>query len=130
MRSVAIASAGMWILGTGLAGIQIATGAPIAPPAKPVAAKSGGPKGALQRGQHRGLAGRAHGPRSGASQEAARLGVTVGHDCSGRAAMQRDERQWVVLCSNGKTFVVDVPQGAPATQCSLAGTGSEPPCFR
>jgi hypothetical protein len=47
--------------------------------------------------------------------------------------MQRNEHQWIVLCSNGKTFVVESPApkqpAAPAVECSLAGTGPAPPCF-
>jgi hypothetical protein len=38
-----------------------------------------------------------------------------------------------VLCSNGRTFVVTTPvphaAATPATECSLAGTGPQPPCF-
>jgi hypothetical protein len=131
MRSVAIACVGIWILGMELPGMPVANGAPITPPAKSATAKHNGPRGASPRGQHRGLAARAHGPRSGASQEAARLGAAVGHECSGRAAMQRDEHQWIVLCSNGKAFVLEMPPGqGAATQCSLAGSGPEPACFR
>ena len=70
--------------------------------------------------------------RNSAAQEAARLGTAVGQACKGKASMQRDEHRWVVLCSNGKTFLVDVPQnpGAPAVECSLAGNGPYPGCFR
>jgi hypothetical protein len=70
--------------------------------------------------------------RNSAAQEAARLGTAVGQACKGKASMQRDERRWVVLCSNGKTYLVDVPQnpGAPAIECSLAGNGPYPGCFR
>jgi hypothetical protein len=63
-----------------------------------------------------------------AAQEAARLGAAV-KGCNGKADMQRNEHQWVVLCSNGKTYVVETPPGAPAAECSLAGTGPEPACF-
>ena len=63
-----------------------------------------------------------------AAQEAARLGAAV-KGCNGKADMQRNEHQWVVLCSNGKTYVVEMPPGAPAAECSLAGTGPEPACF-
>jgi hypothetical protein len=112
-------------------GVSIASAAP-AQSTKGTAAKPNGAKGAAPRGP-RSAAAKPHGPRSNASQEAARLGTAVGHDCNGRAAMQRGERQWVVLCSNGKTYVVEAPAvpgpGAPATQCSLAGSGPEPPCF-
>jgi hypothetical protein len=113
-------------------GVSIASAAPVAPSTKGAAAKPNGAKGATPHGP-RSAAAKPHGPRSSASQEAARLGTAVGHDCNGRAAMQRDERQWVVLCSNGKTYVVESPAvpgpGAPATPCSLAGSGPEPPCF-
>jgi len=70
--------------------------------------------------------------RNSAAQEAARLGTAVGQACNGKASMQRDEHRWVVLCSNGKTYLVDVPQnpGAPAIECSLAGNGPYPGCFR
>jgi hypothetical protein len=64
-----------------------------------------------------------------AAQEAARLGAAVGNGCKGKADMQRNEHEWVVLCSNGKTYVVEMPPGAPATECSLAGIGPQPACF-
>lgn len=68
-----------------------------------------------------------------AAQEAARLGAAVGPECHGKADMPRNEHQWVVLCSNGKTYVVDPPAaahaGVPAVECSLAGGGPEPACF-
>jgi hypothetical protein len=72
-------------------------------------------------------------PRGAAAAEAKRLGVLAGKECTGRADMQRNEHQWVVLCSNGKTFVVEpaaAKQAAPPpVECSLAGTGPEPACF-
>jgi hypothetical protein len=70
-------------------------------------------------------------PRTAAAQDAARFGTLVGTECHGKADMPRNDHQWVVLCSNGKTFVVDQPPqgGAPATECSLAGTGPLPACF-
>jgi hypothetical protein len=69
-------------------------------------------------------------PRFAAAQEAARLGTTIGNGCNGKADIQRNERQWVVLCSNGKSYLVDVPPaGTPAVECSLAGTGPGPACF-
>ena len=71
-------------------------------------------------------------PRGAASADAKRLGVLVGKECTGRADMQRSEREWVVLCSNGKTFVVEPGASHPATppaECSLAGIGPEPACF-
>jgi hypothetical protein len=71
------------------------------------------------------------GARGSAAQEAARLGAAVGNGCSGRADMQRNDHQWVVLCSNGKTFVVEMPPkpDAPPVECSLAGIGPGPACF-
>ena len=71
--------------------------------------------------------------RGAAAADAGRLGALVGKQCTGRADMQRNEHQWVVLCSNGKTFVVE-PAAAhqaatPPVECSLSGTGPEPACF-
>jgi len=71
--------------------------------------------------------------RGAAAADAKRVGALVGKDCTGRAEMPRNERQWVVLCSNGKTFLVEPaaahqPAIAPV-ECSLAGTGPEPACF-
>jgi hypothetical protein len=70
-------------------------------------------------------------PKGAAAKDAKRLGALAGKECSGRADMQRNEHQWVVLCSNGKTFVVEpaAPQPATPAECSLAGTGPQPPCF-
>jgi len=48
------------------------------------------------------------------------------------AGMPRNDREWVVMCSNGKTFVVQTPAppgGAPPAECSLAGAGPLPACF-
>jgi hypothetical protein len=70
--------------------------------------------------------------RGAAAADAKRLGALVGKECTGRADMQRNEHQWVVLCSNGKTYVVEQPapnQATPPVACSLAGTGPEPACF-
>lgn len=71
--------------------------------------------------------------RGAAAADAGRLGALVGKQCTGRADMQRNEHQWVVLCSNGKTFVVETPAphqaATPPVECSLAGTGPEPACF-
>jgi hypothetical protein len=71
--------------------------------------------------------------RGAAAADARRLGALVGKECTGRAEMPRNEHQWVVLCSNGKTFVVE-PAAAhqavtPPAECSLAGIGPEPACF-
>jgi hypothetical protein len=71
-------------------------------------------------------------PRGAASADAKRLGALVGKECTGRADMQRSEQEWVVLCSNGKTFVVEpaAPRAAATpVECSLAGIGPEPACF-
>ena len=107
------------------------------PPRKPAAK----PKDARAAPAH---GPQAHGPkarghvtfrpgRGAAAAEAKRLGALVGKECTGRADMPRNERQWVVLCSNGKTFVVEpaAPHQAapPPVACSLAGTGPEPACF-
>lgn len=71
--------------------------------------------------------------RGAAAQDAARLGALVGMQCHGKADMPRNDHETVVLCSNGKTFVVQraatSTAAIPATECSLAGTGPEPPCF-
>ena len=103
--------------------ISAAGAAPQSPAHKPAAAASH-PKG--------------HGPkfrpsRGAAAADAKRLGALVGKECTGRADMQRNEHQWVVLCSNGKTFVVEpgAPRqpAVPPVECSLAGVGPEPACF-
>jgi len=76
---------------------------------------------------------RFRGPRGAAAQDAARLGALVGKDCRGRADMPRNDHEWVVMCSDGRTFVVPRPPApagaAPPTECSLAGTGPLPACF-
>jgi hypothetical protein len=76
---------------------------------------------------------RFRGPRGAAAQDAARLGALVGKDCRGRADMPRNDHEWVVMCSDGKTFVVPrppaLPGAAPPAECSLAGTGPLPACF-
>ncbi len=70
--------------------------------------------------------------RTTAAAEARRLGEAVGRSCNGKADIARGEHEWVVLCSNGKTYVVDMTPtqhaAAPATECSLAGIGPEPAC--
>jgi hypothetical protein len=69
-------------------------------------------------------------PRGEAARDAARLGALVGKECRGKAEMPRNDRETIVMCSNGKTFVVQSPPaGVPATECSLAGTGPQPACF-
>jgi hypothetical protein len=70
--------------------------------------------------------------RTAAAEEARRFGAAVGQGCTGKADMARNDHEWVVLCSNGKTYVVDgsTPHaGAPAAECSLAGIGPQPACF-
>jgi hypothetical protein len=120
------------ILGTAIAcmGASVASAQPHK---KGATAKHRGASGAsVHRPGARGSRTRRSASRNSAAQEAARLGTAVGQACNGKASMQRDERRWVVLCSNGKTYLVDVPQnpGAPAVECSLAGSGPFPGCFR
>ncbi|HUI95675.1 MAG TPA: hypothetical protein VLX44_07980 [Xanthobacteraceae bacterium] len=70
--------------------------------------------------------------RTAAAAEARRLGAAVGQHCNGKADMARNDHEWVVLCSNGKTYVVDEKAqhaGTPAAECSLAGIGPQPACF-
>ena len=67
--------------------------------------------------------------RSAAGEEARRFGAEVGQGCKGKADLARNDHEWVVLCSNGKTYLVGMPATAPAVQCSLAGIGPEPACF-
>jgi hypothetical protein len=103
------------------------------PQKKHVTAKHRGAIGAATRKPGaKGLRAKRSSSRNSAAQEAARFGTAVGQACNGKASMQRDERRWVVLCANGKTYLVDVPQnpGAPAVECSLAGNGPYPGCFR
>ncbi len=87
------------------------------------ATRAHGPKGARPKFR---------GSRGAAAAEARRLGAVVGQGCNGKANMPRNEHQTVVLCSDGKTFLVDTPAGQPGTravECSLAGTGPQPACF-
>jgi hypothetical protein len=104
----------------GLAG---ASAAPQSPPHKPTVAPN----------HAKGHAPKFRPPRGAAAADAKRLGALVGKECTGRADMQRNEHQWVVLCSNGKSYVVEpaAPHQAatPPIECSLAGTGPEPACF-
>jgi hypothetical protein len=81
---------------------------------------------------HTGRAMRFRPGRTAAAAEARRLGAAVGQGCTGKADLARNDHEWVVLCSNGKTYVVATPAqhaGAPAVECSLAGTGPQPACF-
>jgi hypothetical protein len=106
---------------------------------------SGGARGPIQGTEaqtpttaHTRTTSRGHAPtfrpsRGAAAADAKRLGALVGKECTGRAEMPRDEHQWVVLCSNGKTYVVEPAvahqPATPPVECSLAGTGPEPACF-
>lgn len=101
-------------------------------PTKPTPANGPAAKGAATRtvaNRHRPT----FRPTRAAAQEAARLGAAVGNGCNGKADIQRNDHEWVVLCSNGKTFVLEMStgphSGTPATECSLAGTGPAPACF-
>ena len=114
--------------------ISAAVAAPEAGARKPAAnPKDAKPAAARPAHAHRGRAPKFRPARGAAAADARRLGALVGKECTGRAGMQRDEHQWVVLCSNGKTFVVEPPvahqAAAPATECSLAGAGPAPACF-
>jgi hypothetical protein len=103
--------------------------APHKPAAKPREAKAAPAHPAVARGH----ATQFRPARGAAAADAKRLGALVGKECTGRADMQRNEHQWVVLCSNGKTFVVEPAAAhqaaAPPVECSLAGTGPEQACF-
>jgi hypothetical protein len=126
-----LAIAGVALGGPALSGALAATPHTHARPAQPK------PKPAMQPSAHAPVANsralKFRPPRGAAAAEAKGLGALVGKDCTGRADMQRNERQWVVLCSNGRTFVVEPAaskQAAPPPiECSLAGTGPEPACF-
>jgi hypothetical protein len=102
---------------------------PHRPAAKPREAKAVPAHPSVTRGH----APRFRPTRGAAAADAKRLGALVGKECTGRADMQRNEHQWVVLCSNGKTFVVEpaAPHQAapPPVECSLAGDGTEQACF-
>jgi len=70
--------------------------------------------------------------RTAAAEEARRFGAAAGQGCKGKADLARNDHEWVVLCSNGKTYVVDGSAqhaDAPAAECSLAGIGPQPACF-
>jgi hypothetical protein len=109
-----------------LAGASVATGK--APP------QHGAARHATTHGRstHIARAIRFRPRRTAAAEEARRLGAAVGQGCTGKADLARNDHEWVVLCSNGKTYVVDgsAPHaGAPPVECSLAGTGPQPACF-
>jgi hypothetical protein len=128
-RTIAIIFAATAVCGL----VSAASAAPEQHPRKPAAKPKEARATPARPGEARG-----HGPkfrpsRGAAAADAKRIGALVGKECTGRADMQRNERQWVVLCSNGKTFVVEpaAPHQAatPPIECSLAGTGPEPACF-
>ena len=120
------------ILGTAVACMGASAASGQAHKKNATAKHRGANSASLHRPGARGSRARRSSSRHAAAQEAARLGSAVGQACTGKASMQRDEHRWVVLCSNGKTYLVDVPQtaGAPAVECSLAGNGPQPGCFR
>ena len=127
----ALAVVGIALGGPALSAALAATAHTHARPAQPK------PKAAMQPSAHapvaNGHAVKFRPARGAAAAEAKRLGALVGKECTGRADMQRNEHEWVVLCSNGRTFVVEpaaAKQAAPPpSECSLAGTGPEPACF-
>jgi hypothetical protein len=132
---VALAAAGS-LLAAAWAAPETATRRPAHKPTTAAPTQRGPEQGT---DAHTSTAPRGHAPtairisRGAASADAKRLGALVGKECTGRAEMPRNETQWIVLCSNGKTFVVQPaaahqPAIAPV-ECSLAGTGPEPACF-
>ncbi len=123
MRAVAQLTYSVILAVAILYALPVAQGAPAHPGAHRVASAHR-PARALQRPKFRP-------PRGAAAQDAARLGTLVGKDCHGKADMPRNDHEWVVLCSNGRTFVVEPPPhtGATPTECSLAGTSPLPACF-
>jgi hypothetical protein len=136
-RTVAIIFAAAAVCGL----ISVSWAAPESPPRKQAAKpKDAKPKDAkpARPAEARPAEARGHGPkfrpaRGAAAADAKRIGALVGKECTGRADMPRNERQWVVLCTNGRTFVVEpvAPHqpAVPPVECSLAGTGPEPACF-
>lgn len=111
----------------GVGGAPLVHAATERPAAKHTAVRARGPHGARAHPKFRAS-------RTAAAAEARRLGAAVGQGCNGRADMARSDHQWVVLCSNGKTYLLDMPAGAaapqaPAVECSLAGTRPQPACF-
>jgi hypothetical protein len=128
-RTVTIIFAAMAVASLVSAGWAAPEPVPRKPAAKPRDAKAAPARPSVARGH----ATQFRPARGAAAADAKRIGALVGKDCTGRADMQRNEHQWVVLCSNGRTFVVEPPaphQAAPPpVECSLAGTGPEPACF-
>lgn len=125
MHAVAQSTFSIIFAGALLCALPTAQGAPAGPAAHRVASVHR-PARDLRRPKFRA-------PRGAAAQDAARLGALVGKECHGRADMPRNDHEWVVLCSNGRTFVVQPASaqqaGAPPTECSLAGMGPLPACF-
>jgi hypothetical protein len=114
----------------GLVALPVAAGAVPAPGAsQPPAATSGAGPGSRAHPAKR--ARTKFRPSRAAAAEAKRLGAIVGQGCNGKADIQRNEHQWVVLCSNGKTYVVEQPgtPTQPPVECALAGGGPGPACF-
>jgi hypothetical protein len=107
--------------------------APESPPRKPAAKPKDAKAAPARPTEAHGHPPKFRPPRGAAAADAKRLGALVGKECTGRADMPRNERQWVVLCTNGRTFVVEpvAPHqpAPPPVECSLAGTGPEPACF-
>jgi hypothetical protein len=138
-RTAAIIFVATAVCGLASAGWATPETGPRKPAAKPKDAKPKDAKPAPARpAQARPAEAHGHGPkfrpaRGAAAADAKRIGALVGKECTGRADMQRNEHQWVVLCSNGKTYVVEPaaphPAASPPIECSLAGTGPEPACF-
>jgi hypothetical protein len=113
--------------------VQVACAAPESAPHKRAAKPKDAKAAPARPAEVHGSAPKFRPARGAAAADAKRLGALVGKECTGRADMQRDEHHWVVLCSNGRTFVVE-PAAAhqaatPPVECSLAGTGPEPACF-
>ncbi len=123
-----------WLIGALILGIAVVLGlAPAAAATKPAQHAAATPRNANGAAGHLRKGARPKfRPSRPAAAEARRLGAMVGQGCNGKADIARSEHQWVVLCSNGKTFLVDTPAGQPGTravECSLAGTGPQPACF-
>jgi hypothetical protein len=115
----------------GLVALPVAVGAvPARGTSQPPAATSGAAPGSRAHPTKR--ARTKFRPSRAAAGEAKRLGAIVGQGCTGKADIQRNEHQWVVLCSNGKTYVVEPQAGGPTqppVECALAGGRPGPACF-
>lgn len=119
------------LIAGGLVALPVAAGAVPAPgTSQPPAATSGAAPGSRAHPAKR--ARTKFRPSRAAAGEARRLGAIVGQGCNGKADIQRNEHQWIVLCSNGKTYVVEPQAGGPTqppVECALAGGGPGPACF-